>query len=143
MGKGGDRLELFRSAGLGELRITLRIKQLAMQDQNLGVAKDMVIHATKIMDLVNPALDLADGFEIRVKRAEEAAKPTPTGPDRVRIAIVEKKARVTDWYDWYIRIYTWTYVTYEHMSRTAIKILRYRPESLNVILIPWMISYIK
>jgi len=90
------RLDIFRSAGLGEARIALRIRQLAFQDQNLGVAKDMIIHATKIMDLVNPALDLADGFEIRVKRAEEAAKPTPTGPDRARMAIVEKKARVTE-----------------------------------------------
>ena len=94
--RGVHRLDIFRSAGLGEARIALRIRQLAFQDQNLGVAKDMIIHATKIMDLVNPALDLADGFEIRVKRAEEAAKPTPTGPDRARIAIVEKKGRVTE-----------------------------------------------
>jgi hypothetical protein len=90
------RLDIFRSAGLGEARIALRIRQLAFQDQNLGVAKDMIIHATKIMDLVNPALDLADGFEIRVKRAEEAAKPTPTGPDRARLHVAEKKGRVTE-----------------------------------------------
>jgi hypothetical protein len=68
-----------------------------MQNTNLGVAKDMAIHASKIMDLVNPALDLADGFEIRVRRAAEPAKPTPTGPDRARLrAVVDKKARVTE-----------------------------------------------
>jgi hypothetical protein len=68
-----------------------------MQNTNLGVAKDMAIHASKIMDLVNPALDLADGFEIRVRRAEKPAAPTPTGPDRARLrAVVDKKARVTE-----------------------------------------------
>jgi hypothetical protein len=90
------RLDTFRSAGLGELRVALRMRQLMMQDKNLGVAKDMAIHVSKIMDLVNPALDLADGFEIRVKRAAEPAKPTPTGPDRARIRVVYKKAQVTE-----------------------------------------------
>ena len=90
------RLDIFRQAGLGELRVALRIRQLAMQNQNLGVAKDMTIHASKIMDLVNPAMDLADGFEIRIKRAETQAKPTPTGPDRARLHVAEKKARVTE-----------------------------------------------
>jgi len=56
----------------------------------------MAVHVSKIMDLVNPALDLSDGFEIRVKRAEAPAAPTPTGPDRARISIVDKKARVTE-----------------------------------------------
>ena len=95
--RGVHRLDVFRSAGLGEARIALRIRQLMMQNTNLGVAKDMAIHASKIMDLVNPALDLADGFEIRVKRAEAPAKPTPTGPDRASLrAVADKKARVTE-----------------------------------------------
>ena len=67
-----------------------------MQDSNLAVAKDMAIHASKIMDLVNPALDLADGFEIRVKRAAEPAKQAPTGPDRARLHVADKKGRVTE-----------------------------------------------
>ena len=56
----------------------------------------MAIHVTKIMDLVNPAMDLSDGFEIRVKRAEAPAKPTPTGPDRARLRVADKKVRVTE-----------------------------------------------
>jgi hypothetical protein len=67
-----------------------------LQNQNLGVAKDMAVHVSKIMDLVNPALDLSDGFEIRVKRAAEPAKPTPTGPDRAKLRVADKKARVTE-----------------------------------------------
>jgi len=67
-----------------------------MQNQNMGVAKDMTIHASKIMDLVNPALDLSDGFEIRVRRAEKPAEPAKTGPDRARLRVAEKKARVTE-----------------------------------------------
>ena len=94
--RGVHRLDIFRKAGLGELRVALRMRQLAMQNQNLGVAKDMTIHASKIMDLVNPALDLSDGFEIRVKRAEAPAKPTPTGPDRARLRVADKKVRVTE-----------------------------------------------
>ena len=77
--RGVHRLDVFRSAGLGEARIALRIRQLMMQNTNLGVAKDMAIHASKIMDLVNPALDLADGFEIRVKRAEAAGEANAHG----------------------------------------------------------------
>jgi hypothetical protein len=67
-----------------------------LQNQNLGVAKDMAVNASKIMDLVNPALDLSDGFEIRMKRAETQAKPAPTGPDRARLRVADKKARVTE-----------------------------------------------
>jgi hypothetical protein len=94
--RGVHRLDTFRSAGLGELRVALRMRQLMMQDKNLGVAKDMAVHVSKIMDLVNPALDLADGFEIRVKRAEKQAEPQRTGPERSRIRVVEKKAQVKD-----------------------------------------------
>jgi len=65
-----------------------------MQDKNLGVAKDMAVHVSKIMDLVNPALDLADGFEIRVKRAEKQAEPQRTGPERARPRLVDKKAQI-------------------------------------------------
>lgn len=72
------------------------MRQLMMQNQNLGVAKDMAIHASKIMDLVNPALDLSDGFEIRVKRAAEPAQPAKTGPDRAKLRVAEQKARVTE-----------------------------------------------
>jgi hypothetical protein len=94
--RGVHRLDIFRKTGLGELRVALRMRQLAMQNQNLGVAKDMIVHASKIMDLVNPALDLSDGFEIRVTRAEKPAAPTPTGPDRARLRVADKKARVTE-----------------------------------------------
>ena len=94
--RGVHRLDIFRSAGLGELRVALRMRQLMMQNQNLGVAKDMAIHASKIMDLVNPAFDLSDGFEVRVKRAAEPAKPAKTGPDRAKLRVAEKKARVTE-----------------------------------------------
>jgi hypothetical protein len=94
--RGVHRLDIFRKAGLGKLRVALRIRQLMLQNQNLGVAKDMAVHVTKIMDLVNPSLDLSDGFEIRVRRAETQAKPTPTGPDRARLRVADKKARVTE-----------------------------------------------
>jgi hypothetical protein len=94
--RGVHRLDIFRQAGLGELRVALRMRQLMMQDQNLAVSKDMVIHATKILDLVNPAFDLSDGFEIRVRRAEKQAEPVKTGPDRARPRHAEKKAQVTD-----------------------------------------------
>jgi hypothetical protein len=72
------------------------MRQLAMQNQNLGVAKDMTIHATKILDLVNPALDLSDGFEIRVRRAEKPAEQAKTGPDRARPRLVDKKGQITE-----------------------------------------------
>jgi hypothetical protein len=94
--RGVHRLDIFRKAGLGELRVALRMRQLMLQNQNLGVAKDMAVHVSKIMDLVNPALDLSDGFEIRVTRAAEPAKPTPTGPDRAKLRVADKKARVTE-----------------------------------------------
>jgi hypothetical protein len=94
--RGVHRLDTFRSAGLGELRVALRMRQLMMQDKNLGVAKDMAVHVSKIMDLVNPALDLVDGFEIRVKRAEKQAEKQATGPERSRPRLVDKKAQIKE-----------------------------------------------
>jgi hypothetical protein len=94
--RGVHRLDIFRAAGLGEVRVAMRMRQLMMQNESLGVAKDMVVHASKILDLVNPALDLADGFEVRVKRAEKPAEPAKTGPDRARPRLVDKKVQVTE-----------------------------------------------
>ena len=92
----GHRKDILRAAGLGEARVAMRLKQLMFQDQNLGVAKDMTIHATKMLDMVNPALDLDQGFAINVSRASESAKPVKTGPDRERKPHHDKKVQITD-----------------------------------------------
>ena len=71
------------------------MKQLMLQDQNLTVAKDMTIHASKMLEMLNPLADL-EGFQINVTRAAEQAKPERTGPDRQRPSTTEKKIKITD-----------------------------------------------
>jgi hypothetical protein len=74
----------------------MRLKQLMFQDQHLGVAKDMTIHATKMLDMVNPMLDIEGGFAINVSRPAESAQPVKTGPDREKPQHADKKVQITD-----------------------------------------------
>jgi hypothetical protein len=92
----GQRKEILRAAGLGEARVAMRLKQLMFQDQHLGVAKDMCIHATKMLDMVNPLMDMDGGFAINVTRAEKSSEPVKTGPDREKPQQVVTKVQITD-----------------------------------------------
>jgi hypothetical protein len=52
--RGGSAKEILRSAGVGEARVALRLRELMMQNQNLTVAKDMAVHASKMLEMLNP-----------------------------------------------------------------------------------------
>jgi hypothetical protein len=93
--RGGSAKQILRDAGLGEVRVAMRLKQLMFQDQNLTVAKDMTIHASKMLEMLNPMQDL-DGFSISVTRAEKPAEKERTGPDRERITAKERKIKIVD-----------------------------------------------
>jgi hypothetical protein len=74
----------------------MRLRELMMQNQNLTVAKDMAVHASKMLEMLNPLQDI-EGFSIQVTRAEKPAKPVETGPGREqRDAAKDKKVTITD-----------------------------------------------
>jgi hypothetical protein len=94
--RGGSAKQILRDSGLGEGRVAMRLKQLMMQDQNLTVAKDMTIHASKMLEMLNPLADI-DGFSISVTRAAETAQPEKTGPDREGARVAkERKIKIMD-----------------------------------------------
>ena len=81
---------------MGEVRVAMRLKELMFQNVNLTVAKDMTIHASKLLEMLNPLQDI-DGFSIVVERAKESTAPEPTGPTRERkTADQGKKVRIID-----------------------------------------------
>ena len=94
--RGGSAKQILRDSGLGEARVANRLKQLMMQDVNLTVAKDMTIHASKMLEMLNPLQDM-EGFSISVTRAAESAQPEKTGPDRESAKIAkERKIKIVD-----------------------------------------------
>jgi len=93
--RGGHAKEIFRKAGLGEARVALRMRELMMQNQSLPVAKDMVVHASKILELVGADFSGDDGFQTVVVRAEKQAKPADTGPHRKAVRDDEEKEQIT------------------------------------------------
>lgn len=88
--------ETLRQAGLGELRVAMRLKELALQNESLAVAKDMTIHATKILDMVSPELGELDGFAVIVHRPGEQGKAVETGPQRHQVKQQDKKEQITE-----------------------------------------------
>jgi len=74
----------------------MRLKELMFQNVNLTVAKDMTIHASKMLEMLNPLQDV-DGFSISVTRAAEPAQPEKTGPDREQAKVAkERKIKIVD-----------------------------------------------
>jgi hypothetical protein len=66
---------------LGEGRIANHMKQLLFQDQNLKVAAEMCVDASKMLEMLNPLQDV-DGFPFSVTRTEKPAEHEKIGPDR-------------------------------------------------------------
>ncbi len=92
--RAGHAKEIFRKAGLGEARVALRMKELMMQNESLPVAKDMVIHASKVLEMVGAEYG-DEGFSIVVVRADKQAKPADTGPHRKAVKDDEEKEQIT------------------------------------------------
>jgi hypothetical protein len=93
--RGGSAKQILRDSGLGEARVANRLKELMMQNVNLTVAKDMTIHASKMLEMLNPLQDV-DGFSISITRAAEPAQPEKTGPDRERAPVKQRKVKIVD-----------------------------------------------
>jgi hypothetical protein len=94
--RGGSAKEILRAAGVGEARVALRLRELMMQNQNLTVAKDMAVHASKMLEMLNPLQDI-EGFAINVTRSDKPSKPVETGPGREkRDAHKGEKVTITD-----------------------------------------------
>jgi hypothetical protein len=92
--KAGHAKEIFRKSGVGEARVAMRMRELMLQNVSLPVAKDMVIHASKILEMVGAEFD-DSGFQLVVLRAEKQAKPTETGPHRKVVKDDEEKEQIT------------------------------------------------
>src|SRR3974390_210866 len=94
--RGGSAKQILRDSGLGEVRVAMRLKELMFQNVNLTVAKDMTIHASKMLEMLNPLQDV-DGFSIQVTRAAEPSQPEKTGPNREQAKAHQgKKVRITN-----------------------------------------------
>jgi hypothetical protein len=92
--RGGHAKEIFRKSGVGEARVAMRMRELMMQNLSLPVAKDMVVHASKILEMLGA--DFADeGFQLVVVRAAKQAKPADTGPHRKAVREDEEKEQIT------------------------------------------------
>jgi hypothetical protein len=92
--RAGHAKEIFRKAGLGEARVAMRMRELMLQNQSLPVAKDMVVHASKILEVLGA--DFAnEGFQLVVVRAAKQAKPADTGPHRKAVRDDEEKEQIT------------------------------------------------
>ena len=76
--RGGSAKQILRDSGLGEVRVAMRLKELMFQNVNLTVAKDMTIHASKMLEMLNPLQDV-DGFSISVT---PCCRACPAGEDR-------------------------------------------------------------